>query len=188
MENRRHWVDASCFKRFLKGSCAEFPVGLSDLRTHHSVHVDEGSIPGLMQWVECSVFCKGHVGHRCCSDLVLLWLWHRPAAAAPIQLLAWELPFTAGAALKKEKGNKNKRALQLFKGLGVGRYQETLSCLEGKKSLQVLTWLMALQGFVFSSLYLSSLPRLKQIQQCPFFIIRKTHKTLKHSSTFSLKF
>ena len=29
---------------------------------------------------------------RCCSNPVLLWLWRRPVAAAPIQLLAWELP------------------------------------------------------------------------------------------------
>ena len=43
------------------------------------------------------------VGHRYGSDLVLLWLWHRSAAAAPISPLAWELPCAAGAALKKKK-------------------------------------------------------------------------------------
>jgi len=32
------------------------------------------------------------VGHRCSSDLVLLWLWCRPAATAPIRPLAWEPP------------------------------------------------------------------------------------------------
>ena len=31
------------------------------------------------------------VGRRCSSDLLLLWC--RPAAAAPIQPLAWELPY-----------------------------------------------------------------------------------------------
>ena len=41
------------------------------------------------------------VGHRWGLDLALLWLWHRPAAAAPIQPLALELPYAAGAALKK---------------------------------------------------------------------------------------
>ena len=30
-------------------------------------------------------------------------LWHRPAAAAQIQLLAWELPYAAGGALKSNK-------------------------------------------------------------------------------------
>ena len=39
-------------------------------------------------------------GHRLGSDLVLLWLWRRPEAIAPIRPLAWEPPFAAGAALK----------------------------------------------------------------------------------------
>ena len=34
---------------------------------------------------------------------MLLWLWCRPAATAPIQFLAWELPNATGGALKKEK-------------------------------------------------------------------------------------
>ena len=46
------------------------------------------------------------VGHRRGSDLALLWLWCRPAAAAPIRPLAWDLPYTAGAALKREKKKK----------------------------------------------------------------------------------
>ena len=41
------------------------------------------------------------------SDPELLWLWHRPAAVARIIPLAWELPYAAGAALKKTK-NKTK--------------------------------------------------------------------------------
>ena len=43
------------------------------------------------------------------SDPTLLWLWHRPAATAPIWLLAWELPYAVGAAVKRQKQkNKNK--------------------------------------------------------------------------------
>ena len=42
------------------------------------------------------------VGHRYGLDLALLWLWPRPAAAALIQPLAWELPYAAGAALKRK--------------------------------------------------------------------------------------
>ena len=34
-----------------------------------------------------------------------LYLWHSPAAAA----LAWELPYTAGGALKKHEGKKKKK-------------------------------------------------------------------------------
>ena len=41
------------------------------------------------------------VGCRHSSDTALLWLWRRPAAAAKIQPLAWELPYATGAALKK---------------------------------------------------------------------------------------
>ena len=44
----------------------------------------------------------GVVGYTCGSDLALLWLWRRLAAAAPIQLLAWELPYAVGAALKRQ--------------------------------------------------------------------------------------
>ena len=43
------------------------------------------------------------IGHRCGSDPVLLWLWCRPEATAPIRPLAWEPPYAAGAALKKQK-------------------------------------------------------------------------------------
>ena len=43
------------------------------------------------------------VGRRYDSDLALLWLWHRLAAAALIQPIAWELPYAEGAALKRQK-------------------------------------------------------------------------------------
>ena len=46
------------------------------------------------------------VGCRHGSDLVLLWLWCRPAAVAPIRPLAREPPYDAGAALKKQKKKK----------------------------------------------------------------------------------
>ena len=42
-------------------------------------------------------------GRRCGSDLVLLWLWCKLAAVAPIRPLAWDLPYAMGAALKKKK-------------------------------------------------------------------------------------
>ena len=43
------------------------------------------------------------VGCRYGLDPALLWLWCRPAASAPIQLLAWEPPCAAGAALKRQQ-------------------------------------------------------------------------------------
>ena len=43
-----------------------------------------------------------------------MWLWCRPAAAAPIQPLAWKLPYVAGAALKKKKDKTKTRYFQPY--------------------------------------------------------------------------
>ena len=65
----------------------EFCRGAAEMnptRNHEVVDL----IPGLLQWVK---------------DLVLLWLWHRLAATAPIRPLAWESPYASDVALKSEK-------------------------------------------------------------------------------------
>ena len=56
---------------------------MNPARTHEVV----GSIPALARWV---------------NDPALLWLWCRPVATAPIRPLAWEPPYAAGAALKRD--------------------------------------------------------------------------------------
>ena len=43
------------------------------------------------------------VGHRRSLDVAMLWLWHRPAAAALIQPIAWEPAYATGAALISKK-------------------------------------------------------------------------------------
>ena len=53
-----------------------------------------------------SVSCG--VGRRRGWDLALLWLWPRPAAAAPIGPLAWESPYAVGVALEKTKQTNKK--------------------------------------------------------------------------------
>ena len=67
-------------------------------------------IPGLAQWVKdlalsmsCGVVC------RCGSDPALLWLWDWLAAAALIGPLAWEPPYSSGAAQKMGKRQKKKK-------------------------------------------------------------------------------
>ena len=56
-------------------------------------HEVAGSIPGLVQWVKAPV---------------LLWLWCRPAATAPIRPLAWEPPYAMRTALEMTKRQKKK--------------------------------------------------------------------------------
>jgi len=61
------------------------------------------------------------VGCRRGSDPALLWLWRRPVATAPIQPLAWEPPYAAGAAqeiaiattttTKRQKKTKKKKRM-----------------------------------------------------------------------------
>ena len=53
-----------------------------------SIHEDAGSLLGPAYLAE---------------DLMLLWLWCRLAAVAPIGPLAGELPYAAGVALKSKK-------------------------------------------------------------------------------------
>ena len=52
------------------------------------------------------------VGQSQVSDLALLWLWCRPAAAAPIQALPWELLYAMGTALKKNNNSNNKGTIE----------------------------------------------------------------------------
>ena len=63
---------------------------------------DAGLTSGQTQWVkDLALLCATAWISTCSSDLVLLWLWHRPAAAAPIQLRAWEIPYATGVVIKK---------------------------------------------------------------------------------------
>ena len=54
------------------------------------------------------------VGRRHDSDPVLLWLWCRPAATAPIRPLALGPPYAIGVALEKTKRQKKKKKEVLY--------------------------------------------------------------------------
>ena len=63
----------------------------------------------MVQWVKDLALLW--VVCRCSLDpallLLLLWLWLWLAAVAPVQPLAWELPYAVGAALKSKKKKKD---------------------------------------------------------------------------------
>lgn len=86
----------------------EFLLWLSGLRTQRCLCKDVGSIPGpsglrnqhcrklhyrLQIWL--GIDCRHGL------DLVLLWLWYKPTAAALIRCLA--LPYAADVAVKRKK-------------------------------------------------------------------------------------
>ena len=65
------------------------------------------------------------VGHSHNLDPTLLWLWHRLAAIASIQPLAWELPH-ALVRPKKEKKEKERKAI-IFRGERISHELVTLT-------------------------------------------------------------
>jgi len=73
-------------------------------------HEVAGSVPALAQWVNDHGVAVSCVGCRCGSDPVLLWLWRRLVATAPIRPLAWEPPYAAGAAQEIAKRQKKKNS------------------------------------------------------------------------------
>ena len=52
------------------------------------------------------------IGHRSGLDPALLWLWRRPAATAPLGLLAWKASCATGEALKDKKKKESGSSVQ----------------------------------------------------------------------------
>ena len=67
------------------------------------------------------------VGRRHSSDPTLLWC--RPAPAALIRPLAWELPYAVGAALKSKKKKKKEKEKGPQEVDSLGHHHEPLLTL-----------------------------------------------------------
>ena len=76
------------------------------------------------------------VGRRCVLDPALLWLWGKLAAAAPIQPLAWELPYAAGVALKRKKNILRPHYALVYELNPVNKGQGKTR--EGKRALRIV--------------------------------------------------
>ena len=80
-------------------------AGETNLTRNHEV---ASLISDLAQWLkDLALLVSCGVGHRDGSDLMLLWLWCRPAAVALIGPLAREPPYTWGVCLKSKKKELN---------------------------------------------------------------------------------
>ena len=94
-------------------------------------------------------------------DLALLW--HRPAAAAPIRPLAWELLYATDSCCPKKKKKKNVFEVKKKKGEDLSFFRMLSTLMKNKRFILII------------SLYLESL------------IFINFEAKLKHLSIFLLK-
>ena len=92
-----------------KRTLPEFPSVRSRNKSNWEpcgLHIQPLALQHSVGWVS-GVAAGCGVGCRLGSDLMLLCLWRRPVATAPIRTLAWEPPYAEGAALKNKQTKNN---------------------------------------------------------------------------------
>ena len=149
----------------------EFPLWLSRLRTPHSFCEDVGSIPGLTQRVKDPVLPA--------SDPALLWLWHKPAAAAMISAPTPGTSICCSCGLRKREEKKNRNWVYTDKRhykkphlfqipsqkvtplvLPKGSHHDTKPACSIQQVVLKLNWTFRLTGLLYTAFDISLLRRL----------------------------
>ena len=99
------WEHTELYRYTPQGNLWTFLLKQSFRSSHHGSAVSEDavSIPGSLSRLRIQHCHSCGVSCRRGSDPELLWMWHRLAAAALIQPLAWECPHAMAVAIKKTK-------------------------------------------------------------------------------------
>ena len=83
------------------------------------------------------------VCRRCDLDPPLLWLWCMPTAAAPIQPLAWGLPYASRVALKRKRKRKKKKNISIY------MYTHTYIHIVDLQCVQFLLYSKVTQSYIY---------------------------------------
>ena len=104
--------ESTSFITFYKNSINDRAIELFDLYLILSASKITSGVPVVAQWLTNLISMRRHVWslaslsgvriRHCCE------LWCRLAALAPIQSLAWELPYSTSTALNKTNKQKSK--------------------------------------------------------------------------------
>ena len=108
------------------------------------------------------------VGHRRSLDLVLLRLWRRPAATAPIQPLAWEPPYATGAVLKRQKDKKKKKKEK--KRRAITEHAHSFSLLQNYEKINFCCWSHPVYGILLRQPEQTNIPSLTVISTICIYV------------------